>query len=258
MKTKKSFLMLAILCVFMVFTLPASASLIFSEDFESYAPGSSLSGQGGWVGDMMYVNNGSYMTGSNVLDGRDDIGVNMFSVSRNSFGASLDNAAVSTMTFDAYATSSVPITHASGVGLDNAAGGSLAAWFTGRDNATGLLGWSFEVSGLLDTTAYVRYGGGYDEIVTMGIVVDGIANEIYGTYSYASGGYGETTHYAVTDAQIDELNAAVIYVDYRPPTTSTYLGETYAGGEFDNLMVIPEPATLALIALGSMLIRKKK
>jgi hypothetical protein len=41
---------------------------IFSEDFESYAEGSDLSGQGGWTGDSVYLNTNSY-TGSRGADG---------------------------------------------------------------------------------------------------------------------------------------------------------------------------------------------
>lgn len=252
----KSIIILAIVCVFAMSTPPVSAGLIFSEDFESYAPGSNLSGQGGWVGDMMSVNNGSYLTGSKVLDGRDDIGTNTFSTSRKGLGDPLSSSSVSTLTFDAYATSSVPITHATGVGLDNTAGGSSVIWWAVKDT-NGLMSWSFEISGLLDTSAYVRYAGGYDEVVSMSIVVDGIANEVYGIYDYGSGGTGETPHYSVTDAQIEELNAVSINVDYRPPTTSTQFGDTYAGGEFDNIVVIPEPGTVLLLGLGGLLLRNK-
>jgi len=254
---KKVNLFLYVSTIVLLICPSAFAAISFSEDFESYAGGSNLSGQGGWAGDTMYVGSGTYMSGS-VLDGRDDIGSNIFSSSRNDLGETLDASGITTLKFDAYATSNTPITHATGVGLDNAAGGSSVVWFTGRDNATGLLGWSFELSGLLDTSTYVRYAGGYDDVVTMGIVVDGIANEIYGIYDFGSGGTGETPHYSVTDAQINELNAAVIYVDYRPPTTSTYLGETYAGGEFDNITVIPEPATALLLGLGGMVFRRRR
>lgn len=92
----------------------------------------------------------------------------------------------------------------------------------------------------------------------MSIVVDGTAGEVYGLYDYGSGNTGETIHYAVTDAQIEELNAVMMYVDYRSPMTSTPFGDRYIGGEFDNITVIPEPATLLLLGLGGLALHRRR
>ncbi len=258
MKTGKVFFVLVIACVFGLSATIATAAPIFSEDFDSYADGSNLSGQGGWVGDIMYVNNGTYMTGSKVLDGRDDIPTKTISISRNGFGSSLDSSAISTMTFDAYATTTAPLTHNSGVGLDNIAGGTLVAWWPVKAQS-GVFSWSFAPTGLVGSGNYHLVAGGYNEVVSMSIVVDGVANEVYGKYDFGSGGTGETPHYSVTDAKIEELNSAVIYADYRSPQNATTPhGDTFSGGEFDNMVVVPEPASIIVLTLGGLAFIRRK
>lgn len=81
----------------------------------------------------------------------------------------------------------------------------------------------------------------------MSIVVDGVANEVYGVYDFGSGPL-QTPHYAVTDAQIATLNEVGVEFDFRGTL----------GPELDNLRVfddvasaVPEPGT-ALLAAASL------
>ena len=258
MKKEKTVLLLAVALTLTGFvSQSALATINFMEDFESYADGSNLSGQGGWTGDTMYVGGGTYLSGS-VLDGRDDIGTNTFSISKNGFGESLNASEITTLNFDGYATSTYPLTHSTSVGLDNISGGSAVVW-SAIKAANGQFSWAFDARGVTGNSGYYQLiTGGYNAAVSMSIVVDGTTGEVYGIYDYGSGNTGETAHYAVTDVQIEELNAVEIYVDYRSPTTSTPSGDRYIGGEFDNITVIPEPATLFLLGLGSLLLRRRR
>lgn len=67
-----------------------------------------------------------------------------------------------------------------------------------------------------------------------------------------------TAHRSATAAQVAQLAA----VDYRPASTTTPAGSTYAGGEFDNIVAIPipEPSTVVLFGLGSivLLVRRRR
>lgn len=100
MRKEKTVLLLAVaLALIGLISQSALATISFLEDFESYADGSNLSGQGGWVGDTLYVGNGTYLSGS-VLDGRNDIGANIISYSRNALGETLDASGLTTLNFE--------------------------------------------------------------------------------------------------------------------------------------------------------------
>jgi hypothetical protein len=68
-------------------TMPASADILFTEDFESYAPGSNLVGQGGWIeawplgSSVITVANGTFLP-TRVLDGRASTGLGQLRLCR--------------------------------------------------------------------------------------------------------------------------------------------------------------------------------
>lgn len=194
-------------------SLSALAAISFSQDSGSYAGESNLSGQGGHVGDGTYLN-------SNVPDARNGIGISIISLPNNAFGETLNTSEITVLNFDAYATSGTPLTHSTAVGPDNTSGSISVVWSTLKQ-----FSWAFDASGITGSSSdFQLVSDHYNSPVSMSIVASRIANEVYGLYDYGSSLTGETIRYSVTDAQIQELNAAMIYVDYRPPTISASLG----------------------------------
>lgn len=242
---------LAALVLGIAAALPARAALLFSEDFESYAPGSNLVGQGGWAegnvgGSVLTVNPGTFLP-TRVLDGRATTGVGQANVATHSLPLASDPNVITTLRFDAYATTATPITHNMAVGIIDApvpALTQLAIWYPEPFQRP--QGWTFTFGGDL-----FHVIGGFDQPVTMAIVIDGIANEIYGLYDFGSG-MTQTPHFGITDAQITAFRDLWLFVDHRD------LG-FYTGMEVDNIQVfdntglptpIPEPASLLLLGAG--------
>ena len=107
--------------------------------------------------------------------------------------------------------------------------------------------WRFEAGQLTGGSNGFVVLGVYDTPVKMSIVIDGVANEVYGVYDFG-GGALQTPHYAVTDAvtdaQIATLNEVGVEFDFRGTL----------GAELDNLRVfdnvaasVPEPGTALLV-----------
>ncbi len=98
--------------------------------------------------------------------------------------------------------------------------------------------------------------GGYDQAVTLRIVLNGLTNEAFGLYDFG-GGFVETPHFAVTQLELAALNTVALYVDHRTPN---------GGMEVDNLIVtsaVPEPSTILLagttaLGFGFYLWRRKR
>lgn len=225
---------------------PVAATTLFQEDFEAYAVGSNITGQGGWVPDYVNsainVGNGSFLP-TRVLNGFDRTnGAQNFSA--RPLGFALNPDRINTLAFDAYAKSGA--THNAVVGLGNSSIQIFALsgpywqndFFAGHN-------WRFSAQNLTGKPGdFIDVSGGYDTLLRMSIVVDGIANEVYGVYDFG-GGPLQTPHYAVTDAQIATLNEVGVHFDFRGTL----------GPELDNLRVfdnvaaaVPEPGTALLIA----------
>lgn len=218
-------------------TQNALAFTPFSEDFESYVAGSDLIGQGGWVsgfpGSVTPVMAGTYLSG-NVLDGRTGLGGAENVVGRDI--DSLDPDQITVLSFDAYATTDSPRSDNTTIYLGDDPGTGITrslGWVA--DNQSGP-GWIFAVDNFVDFAV----AGGYDTPVTMRVVVDGIANETYGTYDFGSGPL-ETPRFAVTDADIALFDSLYIYFDHR----------AVLGMEIDNISVAPVPVPAAALLLGS-------
>lgn len=230
---------------------PASATTLFQENFEAYAVGSNITGQGGWVPDSvnsaLNVGNGSFLP-TKVLNGLDRT-IRDESRAARPLGLSLNPDRITTFAFDAYATSGG--TNNAGIGLGNSSIQNFLLsgpfWTPYGVPRFGISGphWHFDAGPLTGNYSnFIDLPGGYDTVVQMSIVVDGIINEVYGVYDFGSGAH-ETPHYAVTDAQIATLNEVGVLFDFRG----------HLGPELDNLRVfdnfstgVPEPGTLLLIA----------
>lgn len=212
---------------------PLPPGVRFSEDFESYAPGSDLVGQNGWSGSgpggfsTMIINPGTSMD-SQVLDGRDAAGSGWIMYVGHAIGA-LSPAEVCTLQVDAYATSS-PATINSGIGIGrepspngvNYGNSFVLAWTANATNGS----WNFDTRAIGGTIDVIT--AGIDEQVTLQIVVDGPAGMAYGVLQGAAAGRHETPRYPIDAATIAELDAVAIHIDKSTIRT---------GAEFDNLTV---------------------
>jgi hypothetical protein len=226
----------------------ASAGIIFSENFESYAPGSNIVGQGGWVADPAVpssvgtVNPGTFLP-TKVLDGRAPTGPGQQNIVNHEL--SIDPNAITTLTFDAYASTIPTASRNADVFFRQAGSGTnQALWHTETAAHLGGPKWSLIVDAGFHVTFDVP--GGYDTPVRMGIVLDGIADEIYGLYDFG-GGFLETPHYAVDPARLAMFDTVQILADHRSGVN---------GMEVDNILVVdnnavPEPASWLLLTIGA-------
>lgn len=227
---------------------PIAATTLFQEDFESYAVGSNLTGQGGWVPDYvnstLNIGNGTFLPGK-VLNGLDRTN-SAENITARPLGFALDPNRITTFAFDAYASRGSSTHNASvGLGSSSISDFQYSGVFWNAElyySPTGSR-WTFDVRALTgNSSALIVVSGGYDTPVKMSIVVDGVANEVYGIYDFGSGPQ-QTPHYAVTDAQIATLNEVGVHFDFR----------NWRGAEIDNLRVfdnvgVPEPGTALLLA----------
>ena len=227
----------------------AHGQVLFTENFESYTVHSNLNGQSGWTVDntgnnnIVWVENGTLLTGSKVLAGHtNDIG--NISFAQKALSSALSPSAITTLMFDAYATTVSPVTQNFSLGF--ARQGLPNAFPFVRDSQVAYWGasssgsmWSFEASTAHGSSASASFSSQYDKPVHLGVVVDGPAGMIYGVYDFGSGVTGETPHYTISSNMIASMDAITAAVQYG-----------FGGGEFDNISVqaVPEPATYALMA----------
>ena len=234
--------------------LPAHGAVLMSEDFESYAENSNLIGQGGWSGHDTLVATGSGL-GSMSANGRIQPATPPadMSVAVYSFTTALSNDGVYTLSYNAYADSVTPSHNAGIYFADNsgANGGALmAGWFAVDQSFSqqgGSQGWRFDARGLTGNADNFQFlTGGYDTVSSFEVVIDAALGEVWGRADFGSG-FIETTHYAVSAAQIESITGVALFQDHRNPTY-------YTGAEFDNIKVekVPAPASLLLIGLGML------
>lgn len=235
---------------------PVLAATLFQEDFEAYAVGSNITGQGGWVSDYTFseinVGNGAHLS-TKVLNGLAPTN-DQQNYSARPLGFSLDPDGITTLSFDAYAVNAGGVyTHNALIGLGNS---GLAQFNTGgvywAPERVGFgpdYHWLFVASSLTGAGSDIFSvpAGGYNTAVAMSIVIDGVANEVYGIYDFGAGAL-QTPHYAVTDAQIATLDELGVEVDFR----YSYAG--YVGPELDNLALSQVPLPGAGLLLLSALV----
>lgn len=224
-------------------TCIAQAATLVSESFEGYLAGSNLVGQGGWVnvagysGAGLLVGPGSLLSTS-VLDGQLVPGGGISAIAR-SLDNAIDPATITTFSADAYAAS-LASGHNSFIGLMS--GGSFAATWSANNT---IPGWLLDVStatGLSFSTVRQDIPGGGAMPIKLGIVLDGMANEIYGIYDFGAG-LQQTAHFTISTNQIAAISGIGVGVDFRFGSNQI---------EYDNLVVqsIPEPANVILMSLG--------
>jgi hypothetical protein len=260
----------ALLASFLVLSAPigASAALLFSEDFEGHANGSTVATANGWTGAIVNVNDSAHFGGSRVLDGTDASGtVDGFATIERGLGGTLDGAASHRMSVDVYAqTASLP-SHNNGLGM-SASGGASAFnggvyWSVLYDlnNVSGATGYVFDARSMTGNSSdFFLLNGPFDSVQTFEIVLDGLGGEVYGVYDFGSGTQ-ETTRFTVSAAEIAAIDQVFGFFDFRSANpggvfASTGRGTQFGGAEWDNLSVngsfeaVPEPAMSGLLCLG--------
>jgi hypothetical protein len=235
-----------------VFSLGTSASLfaqtiVFMHDFESCPEGSNLAGQGGWVGytDPTYTNDGPPVIpikmgdwlSTKVVDGHSPAGEHQQHLAEHPYPTS--PSLITTFTWDEYAPSG---THNQYVGLH-----PFGAHAPTSDSLSWSLNhgvWQFIQGGAdpvysLSTSVNAT---GFDHLVKLGIVLDGVHNELYGLFDFTGSGFLETPHVAITTSRIASMDAVNIYVDHRG---------NFDGIEADNFKVVvtPEPGAMACLGM---------
>jgi len=250
---------LAALLSFTFMSKAFAASIIFQEDFESYAKNSNLAGQGGWTGSEIRVSTGSGI-GSKAADGQNNPETSAFGIVTNTFSSALSQTEVYTLTVDAYAHIS-PRSHNAGVNFDDTSDGGFEVGWVPLNNplsAQGFKGpaWLFDARGLTgDSSALEVFdntldfgGAGFDAVVGLSVILDPLNLELYGRVDFGSS-FVETTHFGISLAQFSTIDGVMIFQDYRTPLN-------FLGAEFDNIIVtssasaVPEPTTMLLLGSG--------
>lgn len=234
-------LYLGVLGCLLIACAPARGALLFFENFEAYAAGSSLSGQNGWAGDTMYIGDSTHL-GSRALDAFQSAPLGPLSVNTASknLARALDPSEVTTLLFNAYAASG---SQNSGIYLGAASQAMGLGWMIGNN-----LEWAFDAR-VTGAGNYLSLSpGGMDANVSLGVVVDGPNGQVYGIYDFGSG-QQTTAAFAITPSQITDylgfVTAMTDYRDFGGPLPRN-------ASQFDDLTVttaVPEPATVVLTGI---------
>ena len=246
------------------FTLPASAALLFTEDFPTHAYGGVVTGTNDWTGDAVNVNESMNFGGSWVLDGADFSGtVDGFTQVHNFIGSALSGTGVHTMALDVFAKRFSLRSRNNALGFGSSADGALGAggayWSViyDKDNVAGKTGYFFDTRAVTGGSSdYMFIDGLFDQILTFKVVLDGIAGEVYGVCDTGSGAT-ETSRFSVSSAQIEAVDQVMGFFDFRSANiggvfASTGRGTRFAGAQWDNIAVegsfagaaVPAPAPM--------------
>lgn len=200
---------------------------LFSEDFEGYANGSNLAGQGGWTGNRTLAGERATLA-SSVAAGQLDPGSLERAVLTHDL-PTFEAAGVLTLTFRAYAYRTLPLSDKSGVFL-SAGTDADVGWLASK--GAGLV-WRFDCRNLTGlVTDFEDVFGGYGEPVALTVVVDFTAGEIYGISDFGEGPR-EGIHVFVTREQAATLHSVLLVQDYQNPDETL-------GADFDDIEVTYE------------------
>lgn len=224
---------------FLFVPLASATSIIFQENFESYDEGSNLSETAAWSGDRTLVGYSDPFE-SMVANGRLRAGLGGQAWSTHVFAEALDVTKVYTLTFNAYATTELPESHNSGVTFHSIDTPNVAGWWMANNPAAGagspspdFVGWLFDVRYLAGNSSLYSVDGGFDQIVTLSVIIDPLNLEVYGIANFGSGSL-ETPRYPIILDRFFNIDGVSVEQDYR-------LG----GAEFDNINLasapVPEP-----------------
>ncbi len=267
MKMLKSF----VPCLFAAFLWalpPASAAILFAEDFSGHSTSGGAAGTNGWTGGDININASPNFSGSNVLDGNDASGtVDGFAFVERQFGNLSGTGGVHEFSVDVFGqTASLP-SHNSAMGLGSSVSASSnrsgAYWLVlfDKDNIPGNTGYFFDARGITgSSSAFESFNGPFNQIETLRIVLDANLGEVYGVYDFG-GSMLETTHFAVGSAQIGAIDEVFGFSDFRSANpggafANTGLGSQFSGAQWDNILVssdaisVLEPGALLTFALG--------
>ena len=208
----------------------AADVIIFSENFESYATGSNLVGQNGWTGlldpsfpitgpSTVTVTAGAFLP-SQVMNGRAATGLGQQNMAEHLVPMNTDT--VTTLHYDAYAPSGV---HNQEISLQPFGPdfGHRVLWTVDQTFGEG---WRFVSGGVGGGSFFAS--GGFNQAVKLGIVLDGVANQVWGIFDYGEG-FVETPRFPLDDERHATLNAVHIFVDHR--------GTHSHGIEVDNIVL---------------------
>jgi len=255
--------MRGVVCAFLALTLLMFGSgasgdpvtLLF-DDFEAYAPGTGIAGQGGWYAFRpdqapIIVSTGSGL-GTLVLNGGIRTGDGSYTDPNypfvlHSLSGPLIASGISTLSADAYAFSSYR-SHGPGVGFFSADGGSYfgweAVWYL---DPGGTPKWGFSGAGIGWISVFP---GGFDQPVSLEVILDGLAGEVYGRLTHSAGSY-ETAHVAITPSQLASLTEVAIWEDYRD---SLYLGAEYDNVRVTTAAAVPAVSEWGLAAMAALML----
>ena len=207
-----------------------SLSPPFVDNFNSY--NGPLNGQGGWTGspDIPVL--------KGVVDGTKDPGTGMFEIVDHPISAP-GNGANLQLLFNAFAYSQSidghMASHNSQLGLYMAGLNSSygVGWVVDNGIAAASDGspphWEFDTRPLGGNIFPLTPQTGFDQWVTLGIVVDQANMQVYGVYDFGQG-LQETPAIHVTPTQIAAIRDVEIQEDYRFPTF-------FLGAKYDNVSV---------------------
>jgi len=224
-----------VLVVAATIALPLSrldANPIFAENFEAYAQGSNISGQGGWVGNDIRVGVGNGL-GSKALDGGIYVSppgyMPSFTVNQFAPGG-LSQSHLYVLTFDAYARQ---WSHDAGVYFYAPThydqGLSIGWWVVGTIYTNVPLGWMFDARGLTgDENALQPMGIAVDRPVTLQVVLDPANGRAWGVADFGSGTV--TTNQIYFDpSRVSGITGVIAHMDFR--------GLDWLDAELDNIVV---------------------
>ncbi len=241
---------LRICSVLLCVEAPGHADILFFDDFQSYAIGSNLMGQGGWTGCGVIPIGSSSHLASNVA--RADLGFpGCFSGPKNGYayiGQPLTDSIQSTgvtLTFNAYAPDG---SHNIGLALTNNVDNVENGVYLYTDSANA--GWHFSLYQNGTAMFHSLIGGGVGVPAFFQVVVDSPNEMAFAIYDFGSGPQTTASLTLVGNTTLDQWRTLALYADYR---------STNPQAEFDNIVLregvpgstgLPEPSSVLLTGAG--------
>jgi len=222
--------------------MPINGTTLFSDNFESYTVGANLAGQGGWTGcgSIPVGTSGALPTqvaradlGSAGCTG----GLSGFAVISHSFSGSIADNAVTTLSFDAYASAG---SHDSGVWLTDLGGITLNGVLLSPDQT--VLGWTLILYQNGAGDHRISIPGGTGAPVSFQVVIDVPQQVVYAMYDFGSGWQTTSTLSLAGNTTLSQWKALSIVGDYR---------FNLPQDQIDNISLTqtPEPSMLLSTAL---------
>lgn len=261
--------------VFPLFSGSCFGAIIFSEDWSSHSADGQVAGTNGWTGGYININSSSQFGGANVLDGNDSTGgADAMTTTQRALDNPLSGSGqIYTLSFDIYAqTTGNPsgntfMGFGSSSSEDNFLHSGVGWGAVYEGSASNSTEYSFDARSITgDPNNYVWVEGPFDQIVNLRIIIDGIAEEVYGQYDFGNG-LVDTQRYSLTAAQIGSIDEVVSFTDHRSaisgdPWSSTPFGSRYSGAQWTNIQVsaIPEPSGILYLGLffGAWIFKRRR